>query len=149
MVVHCQLLSFWVFHIVNKSCVNLHVMVSAVYVEILKVKGCLLNVSATNRYSLFLNVKRSALRSCQGASGTSLGIIWWVSWVALCWMHGLQHLTYSTMSVLIPDKYIVALALSCIFSIPRCISCNSFSTYNRALGVYICSLLLIRCLLLL
>ena len=43
----------------EKSCVNLCGMVSAVFVEILKVKGYLLNVSVTNKYSLFLNVKKN------------------------------------------------------------------------------------------
>ena len=111
----------------EKSCVNLHVMVSAVFVEILKVKGYLLNVSVTNRYSLLLNVKKSAVRSCQGASGISLRIIGWVCWVALCWMHVLYHLTYSAMSASISGQYSVALALCCIFSMPRYILCNSFN----------------------
>ena len=101
-------------------------MVSAVLVEILKVKGYLLNVSVTNKYSLFLNVKKSAARSCQGASGTSLGIMGLICWVALCWMHVLQHLTYSTMSALIPGQYSVALVLLHFYML-RCISCNSFS----------------------
>ena len=97
------------------------------FVEILKVKGYLLNVSTTNKYSLFLNVKKSAARSCQGASGTSLGIMGWICCVALCWMHILQHLTYLIMLASIPGQYSVALALCCIFSMPRCLLCNSFS----------------------
>ena len=59
----------------EKSCVNVHMTVSAVLVGILKVNGYLLNVSAMSRYSLPLKSKKSAVRSCQGASGTSLGII--------------------------------------------------------------------------
>ena len=59
----------------EKSCVNFHMTVSAVFVVILKVNGYLLNVSAMSRYSLPLKLKKSAARSCQGASGTSLGII--------------------------------------------------------------------------
>ena len=54
---------------------NLHITVSTVFVDILKVKGYLLNVPAISRYSLLLNLKKLAARSCQGASGTSLGII--------------------------------------------------------------------------
>ena len=95
----------------EKSCMTLNVMVSAVFVEILKVKGYLLNVSATNKYSLFLKVKKLVARSCQGASGASLGILGWMCWVALCWMHVLQCFTYSTLSASIPGQYIVALAL--------------------------------------
>ena len=68
----------------ERSCMNLCVRVSAVFVDILKVKGYLLNVSATNKYSLFLKVKKSAARFCQGASGTSLCIMGWMCWVALC-----------------------------------------------------------------
>ena len=59
----------------EKSCVNFQMTVSAVFVDILKVNGYLLNVSAMSRYSLPLKLKKSAARSCQGASGTSLGII--------------------------------------------------------------------------
>ena len=44
----------------------------------LKNEEYLLNVSATNKYSLFLKVKKLVLRSCQGASGTSLGIMGWM-----------------------------------------------------------------------
>ena len=133
----------------EKSCVNLHVTVSAVFVEILKVKGYLLKVSVTNRYSLFLNVKRSAVRSCRGASGTSLGISGWVDWVALCWMHVLQHLTYSTMSASIPGQYIVVLALCCIFLYLDAYHVIHLVTYHRALRACICSLFLVRCFLLL
>ena len=111
----------------KKSCMNLCMMVSAVFMEVLKVKGYLLNVSVTNKYCLLLKVKKLAARSCQGASGTSLGIMSWMCWVALCWMHVLQHFTYSTMSSSIPGQYIVDLALCYIFSMPRCTSCNSFS----------------------
>ena len=102
----------------EKSCMNLCVMVSAVFVEILKVKGYLLNVSVTNKYSLFLKVKKLVVRSCHGASDTSLGM-GWISWIALCWMHVLQCFTNSTMSASIPGQYIVAFALCCIFSMPR------------------------------
>ena len=99
----------------EKSCMNLQVMVSAVFVEILKMKEHLLNVSATNKYSLFLKVKKSLVRSCQGASGTSPGIMGWMFWVALCWMHVLQHFTYSTMSTSIPGQHTVAHALCSIY----------------------------------
>ena len=111
----------------KNSCVNLCITVSAVFVEILKVKGYLLNVSMISRYFLFLNLKKSAARSCHRASGASLGIIGWVCWVALCCVHVLQHLTYSAIFTSIPGQYSVVLAMCCIFSIPRCMSCNSFS----------------------
>ena len=90
-------------------------------------RGYLLKVSVISRYSLFLNLKKSVAGSCQGASGTSLGIIGWVCWVALCWIHVLHHFTYLAMSTSIPGQYSVALALCSFFSIPRCILCNSFS----------------------
>ena len=115
MVVHCQLLNTLGFHIVKKSCVNICITVSAVFVEILKVKGYLLKVSVISRYSLFLNFKKSAVRSCQEASGTFLGIIGWVCWVALCWVHVLQHLTYLAISASILGQYSVALTVCCIF----------------------------------
>ena len=118
----------------EKSCVNLHITVSAVFVDILKVKGYLLNISAIRRYSLFLNLKKLAERSCQGASGTSLGITGWVCWVALCCICVLQHLRYSDISASIPGQYSVALALFCIFSIPRCMSCNSVSDLSKSSG---------------
>ena len=52
------------------SWLNLLVMVSAVFVVTLKMKGNLLNTSDTNKYSL-LNWKMSVARSCHGVSGTS------------------------------------------------------------------------------
>ena len=86
----------------EKSCMNLCVMVSAVFVEILKVKGYLLNVSVTNKYSWFFESEKLAVRSCQGASGTSLGIMGWICWVALCLMHILQHFKCSIIPASIP-----------------------------------------------
>ena len=52
---------------------NLYARLSAALVNILKVKGYLLNISAINRYSLLLNLKKSVARSYYGTSGTSLG----------------------------------------------------------------------------
>ena len=57
----------------ENSCVNLCATLSPVLVDILKVKGYLLNILAINRYSLVLNLKKLAVRFCKGASGTSLG----------------------------------------------------------------------------
>ena len=111
----------------EKSCVNFHMTVSAVFVVILNANGYLLNVSAMSRYSFPLKLKKSAARSCQGTSGTSPGIIGGMCWVALCYVQVLHLLTYSTMSMSIPGQYNVALVLCCIFSIPKCISCNSCS----------------------
>ena len=60
----------------KKSCMSFHVMVSAVFLEILKVKEYLLKVSATNMYSLFLKVKNQQ----QGlARGLLVHLL--VSWV--------------------------------------------------------------------
>ena len=42
----------------EKRCMNLCVMVCAVFVEILKVKGYLLNVSVTNKYFLFFGSEK-------------------------------------------------------------------------------------------
>ena len=46
---------------------------SAVFVVTLKMKGNLLKTSEMSKYSLLLNWKKSAARSCHGAWGTSHG----------------------------------------------------------------------------
>ena len=53
------------------SWLSLLIMVSADFVVTLQMKGYLLNTLASNKYSLLLNWKKSATRSCHGASGTS------------------------------------------------------------------------------
>ena len=60
-------------------CEPVHVIVSAVFVEILKGKGYLLKVSMTNRYSLFLNVNMLAVMSCP----RSLWYIPWDHWLGM------------------------------------------------------------------
>ena len=42
----------------EKSCVNLHITVSAVFVDIIKVNWYLLNVLVISQYSLFLNLQK-------------------------------------------------------------------------------------------
>ena len=48
-------------------------MVSAVFENILYIKGYWLNVSSCSKHSLPLKLKKSAARSCWGLSGISLG----------------------------------------------------------------------------
>ena len=55
------------------SCSILLITVSAVFVVTLKMKGNLLKTSYMSKYSLLLNWKKSAARSCHGAWGTSHG----------------------------------------------------------------------------
>ena len=55
------------------SCLSLLNTVSAVFVVTLKMKGNLLKISDMSKYSLLLNWKKSAVRSCHGAWGTSHG----------------------------------------------------------------------------
>ena len=55
------------------SCSSLLITMSAVSVMTLKMKGNLLKTSDMIKYSLLLNWKKSASRSCHGAWGTSHG----------------------------------------------------------------------------
>ena len=57
----------------EKSCSILLITMSAVFVVTLKMKGNLLKTSEMSKYSLLLNWKKSAVRSCHGAWGTSRG----------------------------------------------------------------------------
>ena len=51
---------------------SFHMMGSAAFKDVWYMKGYLLKVLVTRGYSLLLHVKTSAVRSCQGESGTFL-----------------------------------------------------------------------------
>ena len=57
-------------------------MGSVAFEDVWYMKGYLLKVTATRRYSLLLNVKKSAARSCQEESGTSFRSIGWTAYLA-------------------------------------------------------------------
>ena len=59
---------------------------SVVCEMILNIKRYLLDVFPIRKYSLFLNVKKSTVISCQGPSGMSLASIGWMACLALCCM---------------------------------------------------------------
>ena len=80
-------------------------------------KGYLLKVCASSRYSLPLKWRKSAVRSCQGLSRTSLGSKGWAACIALCLVQ-ILHLMQSVISASIPGQYIVDLTRSYIFSMP-------------------------------
>ena len=75
------------------SCCSFWMTGSAALEDILYMRGYLLNVSAMRTYSFLLKVKKSVARSCQGPSGTSLGSMDWIAWVALCCMQILHLFT--------------------------------------------------------
>ena len=62
----------------ERSCSILLITVSAVFGVTLKMKENLLKTAEASRYSLLLNWKKSAARSCHGAWGTSRGSSGWI-----------------------------------------------------------------------
>ena len=96
---------------------SLLIMVSAVFVVSVKMKGYLLNTLATNKYSLLLNWKKAVARFCHGPLGTSCRSRDWMGCVALYCMQILHHLAYSAMSASMPGQYIVVLDFVLPFSI--------------------------------
>ena len=77
---------------------------SAVFVVTLKMKGNLLKTSDMSKYSLLLNWKKSVVRSCHGAWGTSHGSSGCIGCVALCCRQMLHLLTYSMISASMPGQ---------------------------------------------